>query len=157
MADRSSRLVVTVATVVAAPGSIPEVATAVRLKAWSEAAGSGAASAGRIAAEAATAAPRVGDHPVATAAAARGGLLVGRGTQHWDGTRGPGWLGRLRGRQAGRIGPGPLVAGAGGLLLGHGLATDDVRKAESHPGVGCTRAVDGALVGVGSQNVVEGG
>jgi hypothetical protein len=45
--------------------------------------------AGRIAAEAATAAARVGDHLVGTAATARGGLLVGRGAQHWDGARRP--------------------------------------------------------------------
>jgi hypothetical protein len=41
--DKSRRLVVAIATVVATPGPIPEVPAAVRLEARSEAAGSGAA------------------------------------------------------------------------------------------------------------------
>ncbi len=80
--DKCSRLVVAVATVVATPGPVPEVAAAVRLEARREAAGSGAATAGGIAAEASSVAARVGGGTVASAAAARGDLLVGRWAQH---------------------------------------------------------------------------
>ncbi len=142
-------VVVAVATVVATSGPIPEVAA--RL----EAAGSGAATADRNAAEASTVAAGVCDQLVVTAATAGGGLLIGRGSQHWNGAGRPWRLSRLRGRRAGRIGPGTLVTGAGGLLLGQCLAADEVGEAEGHPGVRCARAMDGAPVGVGSQNAVE--
>jgi hypothetical protein len=89
-------VVVAVATVVATSGPIPEVAA--RL----EAAGSGVATADRNAAEASTAAAAgVCDQLVVTAATARGGLLVGRGSQHWNGAGRPWRLSRLRGRRAG--------------------------------------------------------
>ncbi len=45
-ADQSSWLVVAEAAVIATPGPIPEIATTARLEVWSEAAGSGAATAG---------------------------------------------------------------------------------------------------------------
>ncbi len=83
MKHSSGLVVVAVATVVATSGPIPEIAT--RL----EAAGSGSATADRNAAEASTAAAGVGDHLVETAATAGGGLLVGRGSQHWDGAGRP--------------------------------------------------------------------
>jgi hypothetical protein len=85
--DRCRRLVVAVATVVATPGPVPEVAAAVRLESRSDAAGSGTATAGGIAAEASRVTARVSGGTVAAAAAAREDLLVCRRAQHWDGTR----------------------------------------------------------------------